>query len=57
MADNSIVSETYKWIRVVLVYYQYSDNKGIAIFEDVTALLRRDVVPIGQCHVSEGFNP
>ena len=23
--------------------YQYSDNKGIAIFEDVTALLRFDV--------------
>jgi len=25
------------------VYYQYSDNKGIAIFEDVTMLLRCDV--------------
>jgi len=43
MADNSTSSETYKLIRVMPVYYQYSDNKGIAIFEDVTMLLRCDV--------------
>jgi len=38
MADNSVASETYKLIRVAPVYYEYTDNKGIAIFEDVTAL-------------------
>jgi hypothetical protein len=43
MANNSISSETYKLIKVVPVYYQYSDNKGIAIFEDITALSRCDV--------------
>jgi len=43
MADISTASETYKLIMVVPIYYQYTDNKGIAIIEEVTELLRCDV--------------